>query len=248
MDNDTIRVFALSKLGWIRRQQNKLRGQERETPREYLDRESHYVWGKRYLLEILEKEAAASVTLTHHSLLLQVRPAASVEKREAVLEAWYRETLRAAAIPLIARWEPILGVKVEKFFVQKMRTKWGSCSHASGHIRLNTDLAKKPPEFLDYILVHEMVHLLEPTHNVRFVALMDRFLPRWQSYRSELNRLPVKHEVWAHGPLTNLETPQTHCPQDSTRMHKAAGQLKHIPACSCRLHVETERYPQAPTA
>ncbi len=198
LDNDTIRVFALSRLGWIKRQQKKLCAQERETPREYLDRESHYVWGKRYLLKIIEKDAAPEITLTPRRMQLQVRPATDRRKKQEILEAWYRETLKVAVAPLIARWEPILGVKVERFVVRRMKTKWGSCSPGSGHIRLNTDLAKKPPECLEYILVHEMAHLLEPTHNARFVTLMDRFMPRWQFYRAELNRLPVRHENWIY--------------------------------------------------
>ena len=199
MENDTIRVFALSKLGWIRQQQQKrLCEQERETPREYLDRESHYFWGKRYLLKVVEKEAAPSVELTQHEILLQVRPASGDAKRREVFEEWYRGALRAAVFPLIAKWEPVLGVKVEKFFVQSMKTKWGSCSPRSGYIRLNTDLAKKPPECLQYIVVHEMIHLLEPTHNARFLSLMERFMPHWQFYRDELNRLPVKHETWIY--------------------------------------------------
>ena len=198
MENDTIRVFALSKLGWIRQQQKKLCEQERETPREYLDRESHYFWGKRYLLKIVEREAVPTVEWTHHEILLQVRPGSSDAKKQEVLEEWYREALKAAVLSLIAKWEPSLGVKVEKFFVQSMKTKWGSCSPRSGYIRLNTDLAKKPPECLEYIVVHEMIHLLEPTHNTRFLALMERFMPRWQFYRAELNRLPVKHETWLY--------------------------------------------------
>lgn len=198
MENDTIRVFALSKLGWIRQQQKKLCEQERETPREYLDRESHYLWGKRYLLKVIEKEAGPTVELRHHEIVLQVRPSADEEKKQAILEEWYRDTLKTAVLPLLAKWEPILAVKVEKCFVQRMKTKWGSCSPRSGYIRLNTDLAKKPPQCLEYIVVHEMIHLLEPTHNNRFIALMDHFMPRWQFYRTELNRLPVKHETWIY--------------------------------------------------
>jgi predicted metal-dependent hydrolase len=198
MDNDTIRVFALSKLGWIKQQQQKLRAQERETPREYLDRESHYVWGKRYLLRLIEMDAAPEVMLLHHEIQIRVRPAASPEKRQEILEAWYRETLKAAVPPLIAKWEPIVGVTVARFFVQRMKTKWGSCSPHTRHIRLNTELAKKPPECLEYIVVHEMVHLLEPTHNRRFIALMDHFMPRWQFYRSEINNLPIRHETWRY--------------------------------------------------
>lgn len=196
MDIDTIRVFAITKLGWIKSQQKKLLAQERETPREYLDRESHYVWGKRYLLQIVERDAAPEVELKHNKMILRIRPATSEERKQAILEAWYREKLKEAVPALIAKWEPLMGVKVEKFFVQKMKTKWGSCSPGSKSIRLNTDLAKKPPECLEYIVVHEMIHLLEPTHNFRFMIWMDQFMPKWKFYKEELNKLPVRHENW----------------------------------------------------
>ncbi len=198
MSLDTIRVFAISKLGWIRQQQRKLREQERETPREYLDRESHYVWGDRYLLETLEVNAAPSVELQKSRLLLRVRPGTGALKKQAIVEEWYREQLKQAIPPLIAKWEPLLGVSVARFFVQRMKTRWGSCNPRAGNIRLNTELAKKPPVCLEYIVVHEMAHLLEPTHNARFVALLDRFLPQWQLYREQLNRLPVSHEEWEY--------------------------------------------------
>jgi len=198
MDLDTIRVFAISKLDWIKRQQKKLREQERETPREYLDRESHYVWGKRYLLKIVEKDAAPAIELKHNKLVLQLRPATSLEKRQPILDAWYRERLKEAVPPLIARWEQLLGVKGGKFFVQKMKTKWGGCSTASGNIRLNTDLAKKPPQCLEYIVAHELTHLLERHHNERFTALMDAHMPQWRQYRSMLNSLPLAHEEWEY--------------------------------------------------
>jgi predicted metal-dependent hydrolase len=198
MNLDTIRVFAISKLGWIKQQQKKVSEQEREPPREYLDRESHYVWGKRYLLTLTEKDAAPEVELKHNRILLQTRPAAGEEKRQAVLDEWYRSQLKEAVPLLIAKWEPLMGVKVERFFVQRMKTKWGSCSHGSASIRLNTDLAKKPRECLEYIVVHEMAHLLEPTHNSRFIALMDLFIPNWRFYRQVLNRLPVRHESWGY--------------------------------------------------
>jgi predicted metal-dependent hydrolase len=198
MDLDTIRVFAITKLGWIKSQQQKLREQERETPREYLDRESHYLWGKRYLLNVVEKDVAPEVELKHNKMLFQIRPATTDERKQDILEAWYREKLKEVVSTLIAKWEPLLGVKVGKFFVQKMKTKWGSCSPASKSIRLNTDLAKKPPECLEYIVVHEMVHLLEPTHNASFITLMDQFMPKWRFYKDELNKLPVRHENWAY--------------------------------------------------
>lgn len=198
MDVETIRVFAIAKLGWIKTQQRKLREQERETPREYLDHESHYVWGKRYLLKIEEQDAAPEVELKHNKMILRIRPAASQERKHEILEAWYREQLKAALPPLINKWESLMGVRVGRLFVQKMRTKWGSCSHDSRNIRFNTDLAKKPPECLEYIVVHELVHLLEPTHNSRFVALMDQFMPKWRFYKDQLNKLPVRHENWIY--------------------------------------------------
>lgn len=198
MSLDTIRVFALSKLDWIRRQQAKLREQERETPREYVERESHYVWGKRYLLTVTESDEPPAIELKHSRMLLRVRPGTGEGKREALVEEWYRERIKAAVPPLLDRWQPLMGVKVERFFVQRMKTRWGSCNHRARTIRLNTELAKKPPECLEYIVVHELVHLLEPTHNARFVALMDRFLPKWQFHREVLNRLPVRRETWSY--------------------------------------------------
>lgn len=196
MELDTIRVFAITKLSWIKNQQKKLQEQERETPREYLNRESHYVWGKRYLLSIVEQDAAPSIELKHSKMILQLRSDTSIEKKQEILDGWYREILKEAAEPLIKKWESLMGVKVEKLFLQRMKTKWGSCNHEAKNIRLNTELAKKPPECLEYIVVHELVHLLEPTHNDRFIALMNLFMPKWMMYKDELNRLPVRHEKW----------------------------------------------------
>ncbi|UFP95118.1 M48 family metallopeptidase [Gloeobacter morelensis] len=196
LDLDTIRVFVITRLEWIKRQQQKLRAQEREPAREYIERESHYVWGRRYLLQVIEKDAPPRVELQHNKLVLQVRPGADRAKKQSILEDWYRTQLKQAVPPLIAKWEPLMGVTVERFFVQRMKTQWGSCNPVTASIRLNTDLAKKPPEFLECVVVHEMVHLIEPTHSSRFRALMDQFMPKWTFYRSELNRLPVRSEEW----------------------------------------------------
>jgi hypothetical protein len=198
MGLDAIRAFAIAKLGWIKEQQRKLQDQARETPRDYLERESHYVWGQRYLLTIVESDRPPTVELDHNHLVLTTRPGSTASQRQAVVEAWYRTQLKDAAAPVIAKWERLMGVTVERFFVQRMKTKWGSCSPGSRSIRLNTDLAKKPRECLEYIIVHEMVHLLEPTHNKRFASLMDRFLPQWQFHRDQLNTLPVRHEEWVY--------------------------------------------------
>ena len=194
----TIRLFVISKLAWIRSQQRKLQTQQRETPREFLNKESHHLWGKRYQLEIRFADAAPTVSLTPRKLQLQVRAGTDRARCEEVLDGWYRQQVREAVPALLARWEPLLGVMATRLYVQRMKTKWGSCTPASGSIRLNTDLAKKPPECLEYIVVHELVHLLQPTHNARFVALMDMHLPHWQHLRRQLNSLPVRHEDWAY--------------------------------------------------
>ena len=196
MKLDTIRLFAISKLGWIRQQQKKLREQERESPREYLDRESHYVWGRRVLLTLVEADGPASVQLRHSKLLVSVRPGTGEAAREAILANWYRQILKAEAAPLIATLAPRLKIAVNGFYVQQMKTRWGSCNPTAGTIRLNTELAKKPKVCLEYIVVHEVSHLLEPTHGPRFIALMDRFMPAWRETRALLNSLPARHERW----------------------------------------------------
>jgi hypothetical protein len=193
---DTIRIFTLNKLAWIRSQQKKFQSQPREAPREYLERESHYLWGKRLLLKIVEKEAPPQVTLSTRHLILQIRPSSSTVKREQILAAWYREQLRQAVPALISHWETRLGVKVNRFFLQHMKTKWGSCNYREGNIRLNTELVKKPAECLRYLILHEMAHLLEPNHSERFIAILDRHYPTWREVRSSLQQLPLSAESW----------------------------------------------------
>lgn len=193
---DTIRLFAIAKLSWIKQQQRKLQSQQRETPRECLNQESHYLWGDRYLLEIVEQNQAPYVQLQHKKIILQVRPNSTQAKKNEVLQRFYRQQLKDAIPPLIAQWEPLIGVKISDYSIRKMKTKWGSCSPASKTIRLNLELAKKPPKYLEYIVVHEMTHLLEPTHNKHFVYWMNTFLPNWKSYQADLNRLPTKYEKW----------------------------------------------------
>lgn len=198
MPLDTVRVFALSKLAWIKAQRQKMIGQEREAPREYLNRESHYVWGRRYLLKLVEVDAAPSVELRHRTLVLAVRPHADTLVKEALLSRWYRDQVRVRAAVVVAEWSRTLGLDAPRIHVQHMKTKWGSCSPARRSIRINTELAKKPPRCLEYIVVHELMHLLEPTHNERFKALMRAFLPEWEDRRRELNRLPVRHDDWIY--------------------------------------------------
>jgi len=196
MDLDTIRVFAISKLQWIKNQQEVLQNQEREAKREYLNRESHYFFGERYLLKVHQVDAAPKVELDHKYIHLYVRPGASTEKRTEVMDEWYRAELKKIVPKLITKWEKRIGVKSNDYGIKKMRTKWGSCNTEAKRIWLNLELAKKPKDCLEYIIVHELVHLLERSHNQRFVKFMDEFMPKWRFYRDELNRIPYSHVDW----------------------------------------------------
>lgn len=198
MDLDTIRIFALNKLQWIKKQQAAFREQARETPREYLSRESHYFKGKRYLLEVIEVEAKPRVVLQHKTIELYIRPHMDTMARAKVLDEWYRQEMKKILPDLIAKWEAIIGVQTTSFGIKKMRTKWGSCNTVAKRIWLNLELAKKPLECLEYIVVHELVHLLERSHNERFVAYMDEFMPNWRLYRTALNSLPFRHLDWKY--------------------------------------------------
>lgn len=195
---DNIRVFVISKLSWIKKQQEKLCAQERETPREYIERESHYFNGKRYLLEIIEHEDPARIELKHNAIELYIKPCMPIEKRNTILNEWYRQYLKNIIPDIIQKYEKIMDVKVNEFGVKKMKTKWGTCNPEAKRIWLNLELAKKPTECLEYIIVHEMAHLIEPTHNERFISLVNQFMPKWKFHRDELNRLPVRHENWKY--------------------------------------------------
>jgi predicted metal-dependent hydrolase len=194
---EVARAYAVSRLGWIREQQTKLRAQARETPRQFLERESHYLWGRRYLLSIREQDAKPSVRLTHRRLTLTVRPGTSRAKREAIMHEWHKSLLHDVVPALIRRWEPKLGVEVAGYFLQRMKTKWGSCNHHARHIRLNTELVKKPKDLLEYVVVHEMLHLISPTHSEQFLTLITKYYPSWREAREELNELPLAPEAWA---------------------------------------------------
>jgi predicted metal-dependent hydrolase len=199
MSPDAIRAFALSKLDWIKRQQLKLRRPERETPHEYRDSESHYVWGRPYLLKLIAVDQVPSIDLTQDQMLLRLRAETTARKKQAIMEEWYRVKVTEALPPLIAKWEMAMAVKVERFFVRRMKTRWGSCTPRTHRIRLNTELAKKSPELLEYVVVHEMVHLIERRHNDRFVGLMDRHLPNWRDLRKALNNAPPALSIASEG-------------------------------------------------
>lgn len=193
---EVARAYAISKLSWIREQQSKLKKQARETPRKFIERESHYLWGRRYLLTVIEHDTKPSASLDHKRITLSVRPGSDQVKRAEVIHEWHKSLLHEVVPSLIGKWEQKLKVKVAGYFLQRMKTKWGSCNHVARNIRLNTELVKKPKDLLEYVIVHEMVHLLEPTHSERFIAILQAHYPIWREARAELNELPLTAEVW----------------------------------------------------
>jgi predicted metal-dependent hydrolase len=194
---EVARAYVVSKLGWIRDHQKKLASQARETPRQFVTRESHYLWGRRYLLNVEQREAKPCVFVDHKRMTLIVRPGSGEAKRSEVMHRWHKELLHKAIPPLIQKWEAKLGIKVQRYYLQRMKTKWGGCNHRMGRIRLNTELVKKPKHLIEYVILHEMAHLLEPTHSERFIAILDKHYPTWRDARAELNELPLAAQAWA---------------------------------------------------
>ncbi len=198
MELDIIRIYAISKLNWIKKQQTKLNKQDRETPREYVNKESHFFLGKRYLLRVVEQNQPFKVVLRHSTITLRVRPNTSTEKRKELLDEWYREQLKQSIPSVIEKWEKIMKVNVGSFSVRRMKTKWGTCNASTKRILLNLELAKKPKECLEYIVVHEILHLLERHHNDNFKKYMDKLLPQWRYIKNTLNKSPLAHEEWKY--------------------------------------------------
>ena len=198
-DEDAIRVAVITRLAWIQRKQTEFAKQERQPQREFVTGESHYFEGRRYRLDVIEQDCPPKVWLPNNTkIALSVRPGSDRAKRQAVMQRWYRQHLRAQLPPLLEKWEPKLGVSVNEVRIKRMKTLWGSCNIKAKRIWLNLELVKKPKSCLVYVLVHEMVHLLERHHNDRFRELMDKFLPQWRNYRDQLNRAPLAHEDWAY--------------------------------------------------
>lgn len=192
LDDDAVRMAVISRLGWIRRKQAAFEGQDRQSQREFVTGESHYFAGRRYRLDVVAQEGPPKVWLPNNTkIALRVRPGSDRDTREAVMQRWYRQHLRSQLPPLLEKWEAKLGVSVNEVRIRKMKTLWGSCNVAAKRIWLNLELAKKPESCLVYVLVHEMVHLLERSHNDRFYQLMDAYLPQWRANRDELNRAPL---------------------------------------------------------
>lgn len=198
-DEDAVRMAIITRLAWIRQKQAEFAKQERQSEREFVTGESHYFAGRRYRLDVIEQDCPPKVWLPNNTkIALSVRPGSDRAKRGAVMQRWYRQHLRAEVPPLLEKWEPKLGVSVNEVRIKRMKTLWGSCNIGAKRIWLNLELAKKPKSCLAYVLVHEMVHLLERDHNDRFRALMDKFLPQWRTYRDTLNRAPLAHEDWGY--------------------------------------------------
>lgn len=199
LDNDAVRLAVVSRLGWIRRKQKAFAGQDRQSQREIVTGESHYFQGRRYLLDVKECAGASEVRLVGKSAMeLRVPPGFDQARRDAVLQRWYRRQLRALVPPLLARWEPRVGKTVSEVRIRKMKTRWGSCNADARRIWLNLELIKKPVGCLEYVLVHELVHLRERHHNDRFLEWMDTLLPQWRVQRDELNRAPLAHVEWTY--------------------------------------------------
>ncbi len=199
VDDEAVKLFAISKLAWIKKNQRKFEMQDRQMPRVFEQRESHYFEGKRYLLRITEQNAPPRVEIkTKIFIDLFIRPNATIEQRQNCINEWYRKQLKNKIPQLIKKWEPIIGVTVSDWGVKQMKTKWGTCNIEQKRIWINLELAKKPYNCLEYIIVHEMIHLIERHHNDNFLAHLDKYLPKWKLYKDELNRLPVSHGEWEY--------------------------------------------------
>lgn len=196
LGDEQVRLALVQRLPWIKRQRERLQTAERQSQREMITGESHYVWGARLRLKVIERAGRGHVEVDGSRLLLYVPEGSSSEDRRELLDRWYRERLREAIPRVIEKWEPKMGVAVTRWTIRRMKTKWGSCNSESGHIWLNIELSKKHPESLEYIVVHEMTHLLERGHGRRFTKLMDGFLPDWRARRDRLNGSPLVHEKW----------------------------------------------------
>ncbi len=199
VSDDAVRLAVIGKLGWIKKQRAKFAAQARQTDREMVSGESHYFLGQRYRLRVVQRDGPSRVVLRNRSTLeLQIRSECEAKERERVLRRWYRERMRELVPPLLAKWEMNLGVRAGAVGIKKMKTKWGACSLDARRIWLNLELVKKPVQCLEYLIVHELAHLIERHHNDRFVLLMDRHLPNWRLHRQELNSAPLGHESWSY--------------------------------------------------
>ena len=199
VSDEAVRLAVISRLPWIKKQKTKFTNQARQTVREYVSGESHYFQGRRYRLNVIYQSGLPRVVVRNKSTIdLHVRDGSETVQRERVLLTWYRQELKQFIPALIAQWEPIIGVQVAEWQVKQMKTKWGTCNIEAKRIWLNLELAKKSKQCLEYIVVHEMMHLLERHHNDHFIELMNKFMPQWRMYREELNGSALGYEDWSY--------------------------------------------------
>ena len=197
MEEENVRLAIVQRLPWIKRQRERLMGADRQTERHMISGESHYVWGKRHRLDVSKVSGHFGVEISGNNLLVITPEGSDTEARFRTLDRWYRRQLKAVVPGLLTVWAPTIGVEVPNLVVRRMKTKWGTCVIHSHTIWLNPELAKKDPRSLEYIIVHELVHLLERGHGERFITLMDSYLPDWSTRRDLLNGAPLSHEEWA---------------------------------------------------
>jgi predicted metal-dependent hydrolase len=198
VSDDAVRRAVISRLGWVKRQRARFAGQERQPAREMVSGESHYFLGRRYRLRVVRDDGAVKITLRGRTMELRIGADADVTVRLEALHRWYRRHLRELAAPLLEKWQGKMGVSLADWRIKRMKTRWGSCNAQARRVWLNLELAKKPVRCLDYLIVHELAHLIERHHDERFIALMDEHLPQWRLHRQELNAAPLAHEAWKY--------------------------------------------------
>jgi predicted metal-dependent hydrolase len=192
IDDDAVRLAVARRFGWIRRQQRAFDTQERISPREYVTGESMYFAGRRYRLLVVDGTETGVVLANKRIIRLTVRKGASQRTKANIVGAWQKNELARQLPALIAKWEPLMGVEIHEWVVQKMSRKWGTCNSDSGRVRLNVALARVSPSCLEYVVVHEMAHMLERTHGPRFQLLLDGFLPDWRMRKAQLSDVPLE--------------------------------------------------------
>ena len=184
MDIEHIKQFAASKISWIKNQREKLAANKAGSLRNH---STVYVWGEAYELEIIERRGNHKIALEGGYMRYYVRPDSTRAKKQEYFNKWYSRVLKEKAPAIIEKWEAITGIEVKKLFVRKMKTKWGSCSPTMRTLRLNSELAKISPEYLEYVIVHEMLHVIEKGHNKKFYGLLAKYIPGWKTLRKKMN-------------------------------------------------------------
>jgi len=197
MNDDAIRTFLATRISWIKTMQAKFKGQERQTPREYVSGETYYFFGKKYKLEVIERDAKPNIEIKGKTtIFLEVRPKTILLKREEIMQQWYRDQLHQFLEKVIDKWEKKISIKASGWSIRRMKTRWGTCNHKKKNILFNLELAKKPENCIEYVVLHELLHLIEEKHSKKFTALLDKYMPKWESEKEELNRLILSYEEW----------------------------------------------------